>query len=1003
MVRSVAHYKIGFLKSVIRPLAFATVSILFLSLGLQAQTVATYGFEDGTADGWASFNFATTPTATNAASHSGAFSLLTTTGSTGQGGPSIKVGGVLLPGATYTITGWVMLTSGESATNANFTIMRSDPSCSGGTCFDTVGNFKVAVTSGQWAQIGGSYTVSTTETSLLLYSQLVGATTAQSFYLDDVVITETAPPPGGTPVASYTFADGGLDGWAPFGTVTLTNSMSPTPDPQGNTHSLLTTNRSATFMGPSLDLLSVKGIVAGAVYHVSAYVMLASPDSANPTVTMSTKTTDCASSTGVFGNFGTSGALSSTAWTQVQGTFSFSNLPGPPTSLTLYFQSSSATDAFYISDVFIGEIAPPPPDPSQQDNTGISTTFEDGGLDGWSPRFSSATLTNSTAQAHSGSHSLLVTGRAGNFAGPQVSVSNKMYVGSAYNISLWIMLQPTDGSSHVINVSLQTTKNGTTSFPGVTSFPGITVAADGAWHQISVNGYNMSSAYDPGQAFLYIQTFPASGSDLVSFYVDDFQLSFVAPPTIQTDIPSIFQTLSKFFPIGAAVDSTDLSGPHAQLLTMHFNSITSGNDMKWSSIEPSLGSFNFGPADAQVGLAVCHDMKIRGHNLVWANGSQTSKYAFGDGTNSPANQATVTANIQEHIKSEVEHFGSQVYAWDVVNEPLDPSQPDCLVHGPFYNVLGKSYIDIALQAARQFAPAGTKLFINDFSTYDPNRFACLEKVVADLKSRGIPLDGVGHETHNAINYPPLQAMATTIHTFHRDFPDIDQQITELDESVYNAGDRTSNFGANIPPAVLAEQGWLYKGYFDLFRRMKHDRITGVTIWGFADDDTWLDGFPVARTDYPLPFDHQLQAKPAYWGIVDKTKLPGFGLKFALSSLTADKDVRTFTITATNGDVGPAYNTLITGFTLTQVEGRPCTPVVTPPSTLPVSLGDIDVSASNSAAFTVDFKGCSHHAEFVLKVPWTNATYHTGTLVAFPEVFRDHDRDDRDRDGDHDTH
>ena len=75
-----------------------------------------------------------------------------------------------------------------------------------------------------WAQIGGSYTVSATETGLTLYAQLVGATTAQSFYLDDVVITETAPPPGGTPIATYTFADGGLDGWTPFGSATLTNT-----------------------------------------------------------------------------------------------------------------------------------------------------------------------------------------------------------------------------------------------------------------------------------------------------------------------------------------------------------------------------------------------------------------------------------------------------------------------------------------------------------------------------------------------------------------------------------------------------------------------------------------------------------------------------------------------------------------------------------------------------------------------------------------------------------
>ena len=43
----------------------------------------------------------------------------------------------------------------------------------------------------------------------------------------------------------------------------------------------------------------------------------------------------------------------------MQGTFSFSNLPGPPTGLTLYIQSTSATDSFYISDVTIGELRLP--------------------------------------------------------------------------------------------------------------------------------------------------------------------------------------------------------------------------------------------------------------------------------------------------------------------------------------------------------------------------------------------------------------------------------------------------------------------------------------------------------------------------------------------------------------------------------------------------------------------------------------------------------------------
>ena len=976
------HILVQFLKRIVVPSRMIPLLVLLCCAGLSAQVVATYSFEDGTADGWTSFNGASTPVATTAASYVGSYSLLTTTSSSGSGGPSIPLNTVLLAGAKYTITGWVQLTSGESASNANFTIKRSDPSCSGGTCYDTVGNYEVGVTDSGWTQIGGSYTVSTTETGLTLYAQLVGATSAQSFYLDDVVITETAPPPGGTPIAAYTFSDGGLDGWAPFGSVTLTNTAPPVLDPHGDALALLTTNRTAGYMGPSLNLLSVPNVVAGATYQVTAYVLLAAPDSTNPTATISTKTTDCASG-GNYSNIATSGALSSAMWTKVSGTFTFSNLPGPPTNLTLYIQSSSATDSFYIDDVTIGELSPAPLSPSQQDNTGITTTFADGGLDGWSSRTGASTLTNvapPVEDPNGDARSLLITGRVANYDGPQISVSDKMYMGSVYNISGWVLLTPADGSSHVINMSLQTTLDGVTSYPSITPYPGVTVKADGNWHQISVNGYTMSSGYDQGSAYLYFQTVPPSGSDLVSFHLGNFQLSYVPPPTIQTNIPSIYKTYADFFPIGAAVDTNDLSGPHAQLLTMHFDSMTPGNDLKWSSVEPSFGSYNYGNGDAEVGEAVCANMRVRGQNLVWATGEQTPAYAFGDGTNSAANQALVTSNIQEHIQSEVQHYGSQVYAWDVVNEPLDPTQTDCLDHGPFYQVLGASYMDIAFKAARQSAPAGTKLFLNDYSTTDPTRLECLVKVVRELRERGVPIDAVGHEMHNAINYPTPESMATAIDTVAENFPGMDQQVTELDMSVYNAGDTTSNYGNNIPPSVLAEQGWLYKRYFDVFRHERR-KLSGVTFWGMADDDTWLDGFPVARTDYPLPFNMGLQAKPAYWGIVDPTQLPGFGLKFEISSKTGDRDARVWTITAKNGDVGPAYATQITGFTLLQDSGRRCNPVVTAPSSFPVLLGDIATSGSASAAFTIDFASCDHFAHFILGMPWSSATYDTGTFVS----------------------
>jgi endo-1,4-beta-xylanase len=576
----------------------------------------------------------------------------------------------------------------------------------------------------------------------------------------------------------------------------------------------------------------------------------------------------------------------------------------------------------------------------------------------------------------------LVTNRVAAYDGPQISVSNKMYNGSAYSISAWVKLAPSATQSDTLRVSLQTTLAGTTTYHTVV---GNTAVPLGAWVQLSIPSYAMGLAYDPGQAFLYVE----SNSGTQSFYIDDFQLTFIPPVQIQKDIPSIFQTLSQYFPVGAAVDSTDLSGPHAELLTKHFNSIVSGNDMKWDATEPQEGHFTFATADAEVSFAAAHSMLIRGHNLVWATGAQTPAWVFreADGVtplsaSNPADVSLLTQRMQSHIMNEVQHFGSAVYVWDVINEPLDPNQSDCLAHGPYYQVLGATYLDIALRAARQYAPPGTQLFINDYSTTDPKRLACLVSVVARLRLRGVPIDGVGHEMHNHIDNPSPAAMLEAIEVLAALFPHLHQQVTELDVSVYLAGDNTSNYGANggaVPESLIAEQGWLYEKYFRVFRRLK-GRLDAVTIWGVGDDNTWLDNFPIHRLDLPLPFDTRLQAKPAYWGIVDPTKLPGFGLSFALVSRTGPPDNRVWTITATNPSSSAADATQITGFFLRQVEGRPCRPEVTPPSSYPVVLGDIAPTSTASAAFTIDFEHCSPNAQFILVVPWNSAKYETGTLV-----------------------
>jgi endo-1,4-beta-xylanase len=141
------------------------------------------------------------------------------------------------------------------------------------------------------------------------------------------------------------------------------------------------------------------------------------------------------------------------------------------------------------------------------------------------------------------------------------------------------------------------------------------------------------------------------------------------------------------------------------------------------------------------------------------------------------------------------------------------------------------------------------------------------QLVRDLKDRGIPIDGMGHQMHVNIDYPSVPSIVETIDLFAN--LGVDNEITEFDMSVYN---NATQIYTSIPAALLQRQGERHRDIFEAFRNLK-GKITNVTFWGLADDNTWLKTFPITRLDLPLLFDEQLQAKPAYWGVVDPSRLP----------------------------------------------------------------------------------------------------------------------------------
>lgn len=645
--------------------------------------------------------------------------------------------------------------------------------------------------------------------------------------------------------ASYTFEDGTTQGWFARGAA---NVVATTQDAHGGTGSLLVSARTATWEGPGRDVRGV--LLPDATYAVEAYAKIAAGGAAAD-VQLTVQRTGAGGSTAY--ERVASGTVTPDGWALLRGEYRFS---GEVSELQLYLESGDATASFLVDDVTVTMTEAPPGGPP--DEAGAAADFEAGTPQGWSARLGSEILTVTDADAHGGQRSLLTTGRTEFYAGPALNVLGRIGKGKKYTFSAWVKLAP--GESPVdVRLSIERRWQDTPTYAGIAAVSGVT--AD-AWVELT-GSYTLAADAD----FLAIYFETASGT--ASFHLDDFRMTYVVPKPIQDDIPALREVLADDFPIGAAVSPVDAFGEKAMLLAKHFNSVTAGNAMKWDATEPVEGQFTFADADAVADLATANRAQLRGHTLVWHQQTPAWVFQRPDGTDltdSAEDKALLLARLEAHIRAVAGRYAGRVTAWDVANEVIDEAQPDGMRRSRWFQIAGLDYLRTAFRVARQVDPEA-KLVINDYNTEYPRKREALFNLVRQLRAEGVPIDGVGHQLHVNVERQRVGEIEKTIQRFAT--LGVDQQVTELDMSVY------TNFVESypsIPAQTLAEQGVRYRDLFDLFRRYR-DEISSVTVWGSADDGTWLKDFPIPRLDLPLLFDEELQAKPAYWGVVDRSKLP----------------------------------------------------------------------------------------------------------------------------------
>jgi endo-1,4-beta-xylanase len=290
---------------------------------------------------------------------------------------------------------------------------------------------------------------------------------------------------------------------------------------------------------------------------------------------------------------------------------------------------------------------------------------------------------------------------------------------------------------------------------------------------------------------------------------------------------------------GTALTQSNLS--NSTLLNVadaQFDMVTPGNEMKWDTTEPSNGSFNFAPGDQIVSYAKAHGMRVRGHNLVWQ--SQLPSWV----SSLPSSQ--VQSAMETHITTEVTHYKGEVYSWDVVNEPFNSD--GSFVSDAFYNAMGSGYIADALKTAHAADP-NAKLYLNDYNIEGENaKSNAMYSLAQSLLSQGVPLNGIGFESHFIVGQVPSDMQANMQRFANLG---LDVAVTELDDrmptpaSNANLQQQATDYG-NIVKDCLAVS-----------------RCVGVSQWGVGDADSWIPG-TFSGYGAATMYDSNYQPKPAYY-------------------------------------------------------------------------------------------------------------------------------------------
>jgi endo-1,4-beta-xylanase len=311
--------------------------------------------------------------------------------------------------------------------------------------------------------------------------------------------------------------------------------------------------------------------------------------------------------------------------------------------------------------------------------------------------------------------------------------------------------------------------------------------------------------------------------------------------------------------IGTAVRPALLSeAAYSATLAREFNMVEPEDAMKWFTVRHEEGKFDFAAADAVVLYAQAHDMKVRGHCLVWDH-DNPDWLSHGHFTS-----VQLTQLLHEHITAVMKHYAGQVFAWDVVNEALDEN--GFLRDSPWHNNPGielskesKTYIEQAFRWAHEADPRALLFYKDKGGEGAGIKSDAIYAMVKGFKKRGVPIDGVGLQMH--LSEPEVDSAAIAANIARLTALGLQVHITELDVSL--PIESSGLAGKND----LARQAEAYRSV--VHACLQSAGCTAIQTWGFTDKYSWIGSHSHGTRGAALPLDRSYVPKPAYNAMIEE--------------------------------------------------------------------------------------------------------------------------------------